>query len=410
MSIKRILFVDDDSNILSGLKRMLRSMRKEFDLQFAESGKEALEIMNTSTFDVVVSDMRMPGMDGATLLTKIQERHPNSIRIMLTGQADEQSTLRAVGVVHQFLAKPCESKHLKDVLLRASALHELISQDSLKKIVSQLGTLPSLPEVYVKLRKAMTTPEISLAEVAAIIEEDMAMSAKVLQLVNSAFFGLFQNVRSPAHAVNLLGLDTVKSLVLGVAIFSEIKASSNLFSIKQLWEHSVTVGALAKKIALNESDNKELIDNCFIGGLLHDIGKLVLLTKMVDKYEQAFLLARKKNICLRMAEKEIFNTVHGDIGAYLMGLWGMPGPVVEVIGFHHRLDTYPSKEFNPTIAVHAANAIYYENRPDEIIGAPHIISMDHMQSLGLADKIDHWRELCAESFEQDNKDEAAWIK
>lgn len=405
MSKKKILFVDDETNILSGLKRMLRSMRNEFDLQFAESGKEALEIMENTEFDVVVSDMRMPGMDGATLLTEIQERYPYSIRIMLTGQADEESILRTVGVVHQFLAKPCESEHLKAILLRASALHELISQDALKKIVSQLGTLPSLPEVYEKLRRAMTNPEISIAEVAEIIEEDMAMSAKVLQLVNSAFFGLFQKVESPARAVNLLGLDTVKNLVLGVGAFSEIKAFSKLFSIKKLWSHSMTVGTLAKKIALVESDDKELIDNCFIGGLLHDIGKLVLLAQMVDRYEQAVLLAGEKKICLRTAEKEIFDTVHGDIGAYLMGLWGMPGSVVEAIGFHHRLDNYPSNEFSPAVAVHAANAIYYENRPDEVVGSPHTLAMDHLQSLGLDDRIDHWRELCAESFEQDSNDD-----
>ena len=351
MHKKSILFVDDEPNILAGLKRMLRSMRNDFDLQFAENGKEALAIMEKNEFDVVVSDMRMPGMDGAQLLIEIQERHPYSIRIMLTGQAQEESILRTVGVVHQFLAKPCEPDHLKSVLLRASGLHDLISHDALKKIVSQLGTLPSLPEVYAKLRKAMEDPQISVTEVAAIVEEDMAMSAKVLQLVNSAFFGLFQKVESPARAVNLLGLETVKNLVLGVGAFSEIKASSKLFPVKRLWSHSMAVAACAKQIAIGESDDKELIDHCFIAGLLHDIGKLVLLAQMMDKYEQAVLLAKEKSINLRIAEKEVFDTVHGDIGAYLMGLWGMPGPVVEAIGFHHRLDNYPNDSFSPAIAV-----------------------------------------------------------
>jgi HD-like signal output (HDOD) protein len=402
---KTILFVDDEPNILAGLKRMLRSMRKEFDLQFAENGKEALELMESTEFDVVVSDMRMPGMDGAQLLAEIQERHPYSIRIMLTGQAQEESILRTVGVVHQFLAKPCEPDHLKAVLLRASGLHDLISHSSLKKIVSRLGALPSLPEVYAKLRKAMTDPEISVAEVAAIIEQDMAMSAKVLQLVNSAFFGLFQKVESPARAVNLLGIDTVKSLVLGVGAFSEIKASSKLFPVKRLWSHSMAVGTCAKKIAMNESDDKELIDHSFIAGLLHDIGKLVLLAQMVDQYEQAVQLAEEENICLRMAEKKIFDTVHGDVGAYLMGLWGMPGAVVEAIGFHHRLDDYPATSFNPAMAVHVANAVYYENRPNEVVGAPHEINRIHLQTLGFGDKIEQWRELCTEFFEQESGDD-----
>ncbi|MCK5069330.1 MAG: HDOD domain-containing protein, partial [Desulfocapsa sp.] len=383
----------------------LRSMRKEYDLQFAENGKEALKIMESTKFDVVVSDMRMPGMDGAQLLTEIQERYPYSIRIMLTGQAKEESVLRTVGVVHQFLAKPCEPDHLKAVILRASALHDLISHSALKKIVSKLGTLPSLPEVYAKLRQAMADPEVSVADVAAIIEEDMAMSAKVLQLVNSAFFGLFQKVESPARAVNLLGLDTVKSLVLGVGAFSEIKATSKLFSIQRLWSHSMTVAALAKKIAMTATDDKELIDHCFISGLLHDIGKLVLLAQMVDEYERAVLLAEEKKIRLRMAEKEVFDTVHGDIGAYLMGLWGMPGPVVEAIGFHHRIDDYPGDSFTPAIAVHVANVFYYENRPKEIVGVQHELDEIHLKKLGFGDNIKDWRELSADFFEQENSDD-----
>ena len=405
MTKKKILFVDDEPNILSGLKRMLRSMRNDFDLRFAENGKEALAIMEDSDFDVVVTDMRMPGMNGAELLTKIQKRHPDTIRIMLTGQADEASILRTVGVAHQFLAKPCESEQLKTTLIQARALHELLSQDALKKIVCQLGNLPSLPEVYAKLCKAMADPEISLAEIAIIIEEDMAMSAKVLQLVNSAFFGLFQQVESPARAVHLLGVDTVKNLALGVGTFSEVKATSSLLPIKRLWAHSITVGTLAKQIALSETEDKELIDHCFLGGLLHDIGKLVLLSKMTKKYEEALLLAEAEQLTLCSAEKKIFDTVHGDIGAYLMGLWGMPGSVVEAIGFHHRLDDYPNKKFTPVVAVHAANAIYYEHRPKEVIGVPHTIATTSLQALGPTDTINEWRELCAPFFIQGTKDD-----
>lgn len=131
MRKKRILFVDDEPNILSGLKRMLRSMRKEFDLQFAGSGIEALDSMAVHESDIVVSDMRMPGMDGAELLDIIQERYPSAVRIMFTGQADQESVLRTVGVVHQFLTKPCDSDLLRSVLLRAGTLHRFVSDTSI---------------------------------------------------------------------------------------------------------------------------------------------------------------------------------------------------------------------------------------------------------------------------------------
>jgi len=217
------LFVDDEPNILSGLKRMLRVMREQMDFYFAESGREALEILAGQRIDVIVSDMRMPGMDGATLLTTVQERYPHVVRIMLTGHADEEAILRTVGVVHQFLAKPAAPDSLKAVLLRACALQELMQNDQLKSLVTSLGKLPSLPAIYAELQRKLLDPDCSIGEVAAIIEKDMAMSAKVLQLVNSAFFGLYKHIDSTIRAVNLLGLDTVKTLVLGVGVFEELK-------------------------------------------------------------------------------------------------------------------------------------------------------------------------------------------
>ncbi len=405
MTAKKILFVDDETNILNGLQRMLRSLRKEFDMFFAESGKEALALMEKDDFVMIVSDMRMPGMDGSELLTIVKERYPDTIRIMLTGQAEEKAILRTVGVVHQFLAKPCESESLKGVLLRASVLYELLSDSGLKKVISGLGSLPSLPELYEKLRNATANPEVSVADVSNIIAKDIAMSAKVLQLVNSAFFGLFQKVNSTSRAVNLLGIDTVKGLVLGAGAFTEMKATSKVYSVKKLWIHSMQVGQCAKMIAKNESDDVELIDNCFIAGILHDIGKLVLLDKLTDRYEETVLLAQENKTSLCQVEREIFNAEHGDIGAYLMGLWGMTGPVIEAIGFHHHLEDYRDFGFNPAVAVHVANGIYYENRPEEVVGIPDQIDMKQMKVLGLADKVNFWREICGEYLEQDQDDD-----
>ncbi|THB78968.1 MAG: response regulator, partial [Desulfobulbaceae bacterium] len=190
MSKKAIMFVDDEPNILSGIKRMLRSMRKEYSFYFAESGKEALGMMEDDPVDVVVSDMRMPGMDGAEFLTEVQSKFPLAIRIMLTGQADEESILRTVNVVHQFLAKPCEPDNLKDVLARAGVLHDIMANSDLKELVSSIGSLPSLPSVYSQLQEALKDPEVTADQVAEIIEKDIAMTAKLLQLVNSSFFGL----------------------------------------------------------------------------------------------------------------------------------------------------------------------------------------------------------------------------
>jgi HD-like signal output (HDOD) protein len=407
MEKRRILFVDDEPNILDGLRRMLRSLRNDFELHFSENANAALEEMSNYSFDVVVSDMRMPGMDGAQLLAEVQRRYPHAIRIMLTGQADDESTLRTVGVVHQFLAKPCDPERLKGILLRASALHRLMIDGKLKDIVSGIDTLPSLPSLYMKLQKKIQDPESSLDDIGEIISQDIAMTAKVLQLVNSAFFGLYQRVESPARAVKLLGLDTIKALVLVSQIFSEIKISKELFSVQTLWLHSMTVGCLAKRIAESETDGKDIIDNSFLAGVLHDIGKLILVSKLESSYTEALALARKDNISLRQAEKAIFQTTHCDMGAYLIGLWGLQSDIVEAIGFHQQLEEYPSSTFSPALAVHVANVLYYKFHEEEVIGLMPKLNEEYLEKIGLKEKVTKWQELAFAYMEKQSKTEDA---
>lgn len=254
---KSILFVDDEPNILAGLKRTFRTLRNTMELTFLESGQAALDFMDTHAVDVIVSDMRMPNMDGATLLTTIQQRFPHVIRIMLTGQADEESILRTVGVVHQFIAKPSDPESLKRTLERSCALQDILNNEHLKTLAASIGVLPSLPSLYARLQHAIKQPESSLAEIGEIIEQDLAMSAKILQLVNSSFFGFFKNIDSPSRAVSLLGLDTVKALVLCVGAFSELRPlATSSFSATALWHHSMIVAAYAKTIVQEESDSR----------------------------------------------------------------------------------------------------------------------------------------------------------
>ena len=392
----KVLFVDDEPNILEGLRRMLRPLRNDIDIHFADGGQQALDLMADTPFAVVVSDMRMPGMDGAELLGKIQEMHPSTIRVMLTGQADDKSIMRTVGIVHQFLAKPCNPDKLKSVLIQSGALQEILSDGSLKDLISQIGKLPSLPTTYAKLQQAITSTDPDINEVGKIIGRDIAMSAKVLQLVNSSFFGIYNKVDSPARAVKLLGLDTIKVLVLGLEIFAKMNIPKNIFQIETLWFHSLQVGKIAKAIAARESEEKEVISNAFIAGILHDIGKLVLLSYLPEKYLKAIRLAEEQKISLPMAEQAVFGSGQSAVGAYLIGLWGFVSPIVEAIAFHPTLERYPVQVFSPALAVHAANILYYQNRPGEIIGKAQQFNVGNLDIIGIDAKIAEWQEICVE--------------
>jgi DNA-binding NtrC family response regulator len=175
MKKKRILFVDDEAMILQGLQRMLRPMREEWDMEFIGSGAKALERMGPAPFDVVVSDMRMPGMNGAEFLTEVMKRHPKTIRLILSGHADKELILQCVGATHQYLAKPCDADALKATVTRASNLEGNLQSEPLRKLVGQLSHLPSIPSLYMEIVEIANHPGASLEDVAQVIARDLAM-------------------------------------------------------------------------------------------------------------------------------------------------------------------------------------------------------------------------------------------
>ncbi len=263
--------------------------------------------------------------------------------------------------------------------------------------------MPSIPTIYLELQEKIADPAVELNDVAKIISKDLAMTAKILQLVNSAFFGLFQKVETPLRAVSLLGLDTIKSLVLGVQIFSDKSLSINPQLVDKLWRHSMQVGAFAKKITFAETGDNEAASEALFAGILHDIGKLILLSKMEKKYAEALTTAESHSCTMFDAEKKIFNASHCEMGAYLIGLWGFQTDVVEAIGFHHQLENYPAQTFTPALAVHVANVYEHQFNPDQNSSTVHQLDMDYINSRGFESRLDDWKELCQEVLlETDN--------
>ena len=282
---KRVLFVDDEPMVLTGLKRSLRSLRAEWEMVFAAGGKEALAAMDRQAFDIIVTDMRMPGMDGAQLLQEVQKRSPQTLRMVLSGQSDRETILRSVNPAHQFISKPCEGEELKSRLTRAFALKDLLQNPSLRELVTKLDNLPSLPRAYLQLDEELRRPEPSLQRIDELIGADMAMTAKILKLVNSAFFCLPCEISSASHAVQLLGLDTLRTLVLTAHVFERFQ--SRLLTpddVQQISEHSLAVSNSARKIAVLEHADQRTQDESFTAGLLHDVGKLILASALEEPY------------------------------------------------------------------------------------------------------------------------------
>ncbi len=386
---KRILFVDDEPKVLQGLQRSLHSMRSEWEMVFASSGAEALETMARSHFDVVITDMRMPGMDGAQLLNQVKKRFPQTVRIVLSGQSDRETILRSIGPTHQYLAKPCDVDDLKQKLAHAFALRELLAEPRLKEVICRLDTIPSLPTLYVAMTNALQSPDASITEVGNIIAQDMGMCMKVLQLVNSAFFGLPGHISDPRQAAALIGIDNIKALVLSVHVFSQFENACTQ-DLSFLWKHCLTTALSAKAIARLQGASRRTVDDSFTAGLLHDVGKLILCSAYKEESTRIWKTAAGAKEPSLTLERAVLGCTHPAVGAYLLGLWGLPDPIVEAVAWHHQPSAAAPKDFSPLIAVHAAN--YYDRRRHSYpaSGDQPVLDEKLLAALGLADRQPAW--------------------
>lgn len=395
----RVLFVDDEPNVLDGLRRMLRCCRKEWTMKFACGGEEALERLSEEEFDVVVSDMKMPGMDGLELLTAVRYNYPSTVRIILSGQSDQERVIRSVGPAHQYLNKPCDADHLISVVNKSFKLQNELSDSKLTSLVAGIGSLPSLPKVYSDLQEEIFSEDASVDRIGELISQDMAMSAKILQLVNSSFFGLPQRVNDPTLAATLLGIERIKPLVLMAGVFCQFQQEAfNANVLPDLTEHSLQVGSIAKEIASVESACEQVVEDAHIAGMLHDIGMLVLMSYLAEEYVEIIKKAEQTDQKLWEVEQEVLGTNHAMVGAYLLNLWGLPNPIVEAVAWHHRPDEYVDSSFQPLTAVHVANLITSTNSPLDPNRTSNEISISYLNRLGLSKRLPIWQ-TCANEQE-----------
>ena len=389
--MKRILFVDDDSKILDGLRRCLSRDRNRWELEFAVGGEAALQACEKAPFDIVISDMRMPGMDGATLLGHVRERYPQTARVVLSGYSDIPTATRAVPVAHRFLAKPCEAAELRSAIERVGMLQDLMASPELRKVVGAIGDLPSLSRVYSSLMDAMRAAEPSITEIAHIIEGDVPMSAKILQLANSAFFGVARAVTSLQSAVTYLGIDVIKNLALAAEIFTVFQPDARLPHIyEEVQDNAHRCAGLAERMPVELKDK----DSTVVAALLHDVGELVLAAKMPETLLQVLDLTQRRGCRQYEAEEEILGTSHAEIGAYLLGLWGLPYLAVEAIAHHHRPTRISHQGFDISTAVYVVDVITSAKTSNGTPAPLDPADQQCLDTLKVLDRMEEFRALC----------------
>lgn len=389
---KRILFVDDDPLLLTVYSAMLDGDTDRWQCLTATNGQEALKTLGQSRFDVVVSDMRMPGMDGIELMTEVSRRHAHTSRIIISGLDDQEEIARGLESTHQFLTKPIRLGELVGTLERIGELDAYLQDDKLKALVGQVESLPSFPTAYLQIMREINSDEPSVENIADIVIKDPALTAKMLQVANSAAFGLGQKVSNPFDAVQFLGLATVRSIALSAHVFSsfeEIRVQG--FSPQQIWDDALGSAQITRIIMQAEQAEETAIQDACTAALLRNAGQLIFAASFPAEFQEAIARANRLNIPLQTAEQEVLGATHSGVAAYLLGLWGLATPMVEAVAFHLEPSRSPVRAFSPLTAVHVAHGLAAGRDGKKGAGRPAEIDLNYLTAIGLEQRLDYWR-------------------
>lgn len=388
--MKRILFAEDNELLLELYGAMLDPDRDHWQTFLAPNGEAALGLLRQTQFDVVVSDMQMPGMNGIELLTEARKLQPQSARIIISGFTDQAAAADSLNCTHLFIPKPFDAKLLRATLTRIGKLDAYLKDAKLRELVGKMRSLPSFPALYLEILREIEAPNCSIENVADLVSKDPAIAAKILRVANSAAVGLGERVTNLTDAVQQLGLTTVRSLVLSAQVYGNF-APGRLkdFSADQLWNHLMKCADLARTIMRRDRAEVADAEDAFTAGMLHDMGKLMLADGMPAEFAQSMELAARENLSQVEAERAVMGADHAGLAAYLFGLWGLPASIVEAVAFHHSPEQSDLKQPSALTAVHVASALLSE--PGSAT-----LNHDYLTEIGVADRLDDWQDTASE--------------
>jgi putative nucleotidyltransferase with HDIG domain len=388
--------------MLKAFERLLHPERHRWEMIFAGSTSAALDKLGERAIDVLVTEVRLTGGkagEGVKLLDTVKRDHPGVTRIVFTAPGDRDTSTRLAGIAHQFLAKPFDVLGLRETLARACSVRELLERPAIRDAVGSISSLPVVPALYLELQNALRDPRADLKMIAGVVERDIGMSAKLLQLVNSAFFGVRSSngtsIASVEQAVMLLGMNTVQHLALASAIFSAYDVGDDFygFSLSMLQQHALLAARIAARLMTVKQDR----DEAFVSALLHDAGKLVLANRFPEAYRRIAGQAAREGLPVTLLESAEFGTSHPEVGAYLFGIWGLPTVVVEAVAFHHDPSAAGRRKFDVSGAVHIADVLAHEmtTPANEGTGKRTVFDGAYLDAAGLVSKLPAWRVMAA---------------
>jgi HD-like signal output (HDOD) protein len=394
METRRILIVDDQKQGRRNLEKALNSFNGEWVPEFSQTGEQALKSIRQTNFDIALCETTLTDMDGVDLIRKIRAIRPGTIVLATSANRDRSILLKSLNAAHQFIPKPINPNELARIIENSLGLRQVLNDEALHTKIASVGILPAAPDTYIRLVQMIESDDVSVRRIADLIKSDVGISAKLLHMANSAFFGLPARVENLLHAVNLLGLDTIKSLVLAAEVFGRFQDPHIPgFTIEGIYIRSMAVGARAKHLASALGLTRQHAEDALTAGLLHEIGLLIMLEKLRAELKVASMQAEQESIPLYEAELRLFGVTHAEIGAHLLSVWGLPYPIVEAVAYHYRPSSVPVPTMNALTAVHMAFALVTDDRVCNCRKG-NVLDNDYRDRLHLSGKMNHIQRLC----------------
>jgi len=387
MTTRSILLANADPQVLVDITQLGAG----WETTSVATEADAMAQFEQRSFDALLVDFNLGSPDASELLNQTLEKHPETIRFLLAYEADLALVAARVLGSYHILPKPIDPASLKSRI--EQGVEDLQPKQSESDPADGVSNSPRIPPIYADVLKALESPSVTNEQVGDMIAMDEALTSEVLRLTHSAYLGLPRNLTDPVEAVESLGFETLKALVMALQFLAErSRLKPGYLSLEQLWEHSVNVGQIARDLMLFETKDRTLAAQALAAGLLHDLGKVVLATNFDDLYGRVHSLARKQPVTLCDIEKEMFGANHGEIGACLVGMWNMPSAIVEATALHHEPPLGEHEQLTPLAAVHIANVLEHQLRPgDQDMMVPPIINTYFLNELGLLERLPIWR-------------------
>lgn len=394
--MRRVLLVDDEPRVLEGLGRQLRPLRRRWQVEMVSDGQTALESVAAAPPEVIISDMMMPGMDGAELLSRVREDHPEVIRMVLSGHMGEGSILRAVSVAHRTLTKPCPADCLRGILEQVDRLCQLVPREAACRALSSLDTQPMPAQTLARVRQA-PDGEAALSTLRDLALGDPTLAATMLHLANLDALGCREPTLSVERAVERVGPSALIRLCDEHDFFrlAEDPPPAD--------PRPARIARLAREIAGPEHG-----PIAHAAALLEDFGIQLFARLHPDRYRSLLQRCEDDPTRCPRRQRETLGCTAPELAAYLLGIWGLPARLVSAIE-HHREPTRCAGEMDPVLAaVHAATAVVDEAMgPAEGSCAPLALDPTIAQQLGASENRERWRRLLNETVEGDRHVQAS---